>query len=182
MMSWSRAIFLMLFLNVTSCFSQNGDSLCLINSSFVSDSINQLNFFKCYPNDFNSYYKLYGKEGKLRKFSEEHTRYLFKSEFISKEDLIIKIISISKNGKYEPDGIAYFKRNVEGLYFKNPQLFSDCLIENFSISEINGFFNFFFDSSQHYNADYPTFLRNLDSKYESIKTISAEVYRNKSRR
>lgn len=165
-------IVLLLFVSWSSKSQNNEASIGDLKIAFKKND-DKL-FIENFPKNYNEFVSYFGWNDTLDapyplyKESTEYIDMFFKIVSKDKTNNSLKlVVDISLNGKYQADGVIYFKMNIEKLFNKNPNLACE-LLKNRKSEEIDSFWHFYLDSPQP--------LTSVPSILKNVKNNCAEVY------
>jgi hypothetical protein len=171
----NKYIVLTIFLFLISCSSKSqnteGSVVGLKKALEKNDETLFLNNFPKNNNQFISYFGWNDSLNKPNPLYKESTEYLDKFFSIISKDKNKKslslIIDIGIGGKYQADGVSYFKMNIEKLFILNPDLSCE-LLKNRSPKDIDSFWHFYLDSPQP--------LASIPNNFNILKKNCEKVY------
>ncbi|MDY0988687.1 Bacterial SH3 domain protein [Flavobacterium sp. ACN2] len=130
-------------------------------------------FFQNFPKDYDQFVKDFGWNDNLDTsytLYNESTDYIDRFFAILSKDKTNKsltsIIDIGIDGKYQADGVNYFKFNIEKLFTKNPSLVCN-LLKNRRPDDIDSFWYFYLDSPQPLTS-VPDYLQSLKNECGNV--------------
>ena len=149
-----KKLFIITLLFFISCNNKAQDSnkTKILTNAYTNS--NDVVFLEKFPNNFKTFVSYFGWNESLDKpfplynESEKYIDVFF--ELISKKenkDFLRLIVDIGINGKYQADGVNYFKSKIEKLFIKNPNLVCE-LFKDRNDKEIDSFWYFYLDSPQ----------------------------------
>lgn len=171
-----------LFLILNSCKSESQESFNSINelkSAYLKKD--DVLFIEKFPKNYKQFVSCFGwndnldKPNPLYNESEKYINNFF--VIITKKEnkeFLKFIIDIGINGKYQADGVAYFKRKTEELFIKSPDLACE-LLKNRNLKEVNSFWYYYFDSPQP-TKFIPKYFSTLKNECNSIyKSLDEQI-------
>jgi hypothetical protein len=163
---------LLLFISCTSRSQNTEGSVISLKRAFEKND--ETLFLDNFPKNYNSFVSCFGWNDSLNKpypLYKESTEYIDKFfNIISKNEnrkFLSQIIDIGIDGKYQADGVSYFKMNIKKLFIKNPNLSCE-LLKNRSLKDIDSFWHFYLDSPQP--------LTTIPDNFNILKTNCEKVY------
>lgn len=145
---------LIAILLLVSCSNKAQDNFDLTQLKKAYLEKNDAKFIESFPKNFDDFKSVFGWNDSLDKpnpLYNDSTKYIDKFfEIISKDKTkksLTLIIDIGLGGKYQADGVSYFKMNIEKLFIKNPNLSCE-LLKNRKLQDIDSFWLFYLDSPQ----------------------------------
>jgi|GEM_PF-3412978 len=136
-------------------------------------------FFDNFPKTYQEFQKVYGYddvkgEAPFYSNSEEHLVFFFEiSQVLKKEAFIDKLISISKDGKWDADSVNSFQDKMRQYFFANSALFLKQL-ESKNKNEIKGFW-YFFSDEPHFDTEVSKRILKILEKETQMKNIYVDV-------
>jgi hypothetical protein len=173
-------IFLFLILNSCKSESQeNLDSITELKSAYLKKD--DVIFIEKFPKNYKQFVSYFGWNDSL---DNPNPLYHESEKYINNFFLIITkkenkkflklIVDIGINGKYQADGVAYFKRKTEELFIKTPDLACE-LLKNRNLKEVDSFWYYYFDSPQPTKA-IPKYFSTLKNECNSIyKSLDKQI-------
>lgn len=151
--------------NINYCYE-------IISHKYSGWELYEAKYFEVFPNNFADYVALYGydkndRPGVLADSAFGHVDIFFRIKSIPDTVFYAKIILIALDGKWQVDGVNYFKRGLMGKVRSNPKL-TVYLLKELNPQQQMSFWRFYFDGP-HQNQEA------LD-EIKPIKHIDAKMY------
>ncbi len=151
----NKHLILLMWIILSSCSSKsqsNEGSIIELKKAFSEN--NEVLFLENFPKNYNQFVNYFGWNDSLNSsyplynVSEKYIDRFFKivTQEKNKKSLNL-IIDIGIDGKYQADGVNYFKKKTEEIFIKNPNLCCE-LLKNRKIKDIDSFWHFYLDSPQ----------------------------------
>ena len=151
----NKYIILSIWMFLSSCSSKSQDkqgSIIELKKAFSNN--NEVLFLENFPKNHKQFVSYFGwneSQNSSYPLYNESTVYIDKFfKIITKEkykESLRLIIDLGINGKYQADGVNYFKKKTEELFFKNPDICCELLKERKN-KEVDSFWHFYFDCPQ----------------------------------
>lgn len=178
----NKYLILLLWIILSSCTSksQSADgSIVELRKAFSKND--EVLFLENFPKNYEQFVSYFGwndTSNSSYPLYNESTEYIDRFfKIISKEknkESLKLIIDIGVNGKYQADGVNYFKRKTEELFVKIPNLPCELLKDRKS-KDIDSFWYFYFDSPQP-QTTVPKYLERLKGDCNLIyKSIEKQI-------
>ncbi len=188
---------LLLFcMGFTSCHSQSQD---MQNCAAIKEQASALNkyaqqaisgnvekktealthFFKSFPNNFKTFYRIYGNDDKsadtcLLKVSNDYMLFTLLPELkkaIPTNEYYKKMIQVGIGGHWEADEVAALQHHLQEIVPENIKLSVD-LLKEYEEKQIKSFWRFFYDGP---HPDDPEIKKLYGSLYPKISQINPKV-------
>lgn len=136
-------------------------------------------FFYSFPKTYQEFQKVYGYddvkgEAPFYSNSEEHLVFFFETSLALKKEVFIdRLISISKDGKWDADSVNSFQDKMRKYFFANSDLFLK-LLKNKNENEIKGFW-YFFSDEPHFNNEVLKRILKILEKETQMKNVYVDV-------
>ncbi len=163
---------LLLFISCSSKSQNRDEAIINLKTAFAKND--EKLFLENFPKNYNQFVSYFGWNDSLDK---PNPLYKNSSDYIDKFFTIISkdknkkslrlIVDISLQGKYQADGVSYFKMNIEKLFNKKPVLACE-LLANRKPNDINSFWHFYLDSPQP--------LTSVPDNLKDLKTNCNKIY------
>ncbi|WP_394773624.1 SH3 domain-containing protein [Flavobacterium sp.] len=168
----------LIFILLISCNMNAKDNFDLSKLKKAYLEKNDKEFIQNFPKNFENFKSVFGWNDSLDKaypLYKDSTKYIDKFfEIISKDKTkksLTLIVDIGLGGKYQADGVSYFKMNIEKLFIKNSNLSCE-LLKNRKLEDIDSFWLFYLDSPQPLTS-VPDYLKKIkidcDKVYFSLE-------------
>jgi hypothetical protein len=143
--------FILLLLLLVSCNNkaQDSNNIKLLQKAYVTKD--EKVFLENFPENFKNFKSTFGWNDKLDKpnvlydVSNQYIDYLFELASEPKfNSYKKKIINIAIDGKWEADGVGYFRHKLHALIETDKEFI--LLLNNLNENNINSFWRFYFDA------------------------------------